>query len=138
MRALVTSAPGGWTNTRLTEVELVAGRAEEVLVQIAAVGLNPADHFQIEGRYPGGPKPPFIPGRDACGVVIQGDATGSWQPGERVVVLQSASSSGFPPRISRVSQQVGPPSKRRRHRWSIKLPGRGCLMWEICSPVNRS
>ena len=93
MRALVTSAPSGWTNTRLTEVELVAGRAEEVLVQIAAVGLNPADHFQIEGRYPGGPKPPFIPGRDACGVVIQGDATGSWQPGERVVVLQSATTN---------------------------------------------
>ena len=90
MHALVTSPPGGWPNTQLTQIELREGRPVDVLVQIHAVGLNPADNFQIEGKYPGGPKPPFIPGRDACGVVVRGDSLGKWQPGDAVVVLQSS------------------------------------------------
>ena len=90
MLALVTSPPGGWSNTRLTEIERREGRPVDVLVQIFEVGLNPADNFQIEGKYPGGPKPPFIPGRDACGVVIRGDSHGKWQTGDKVVVLQSS------------------------------------------------
>lgn len=89
MRALLTSPPGGWSNTKLTNVELREGRPDQVLVQIKAVGLNPADNHQIEGRYPGGPKPPFIPGRDSCGVVVQGDKAGLWKAGDRVVTLQS-------------------------------------------------
>lgn len=90
MRALVTSSPGGWPNTRLTDVNPPEGRPEDVLVEIFAVGLNPADNFQIDLRYPGGPKPPFIPGRDACGIVVRGDKHGHWQPGDAVVVLQSS------------------------------------------------
>ena len=90
MQALVTSPPGGWPNTRLQPTELRVGRADEVLVEIRTVGLNPADNFQIEGRYPGGPKPPFIPGRDACGVVIQGDSLGRWKTGDAVITLQSS------------------------------------------------
>lgn len=89
MKALLTSAPGGWANTKLTDVELSEGRPGQVLVQIRAVGLNPADNFQIEGRYPGGPKPPFIVGRDASGVVVRGDSSGRWKAGDRVVALQS-------------------------------------------------
>ena len=90
MHALVTSPPGGWANTHLSQIELREEGPTDVLVQIHAVGLNPADNFQIEGKYPGGPKPPFIPGRDACGVVVRGDSQGKWQPGDAVVVLQSS------------------------------------------------
>jgi NADPH2:quinone reductase len=93
MRALVTSLPGGWPSTGLTDIELREGRPYEVLIQIRAVGLNPADNFQIEGRYPGGPKPPFIAGRDACGIVVHGDAAGRWQSGDLVVVLQSSTTN---------------------------------------------
>ncbi len=90
MHALVTSPPGGWSHTQLTPIELREGRPDDVLVRIHAVGLNPADNFQIEGKYPGGPKPPFISGRDACGVVVRGDSLGKWQPGDAVVVLQTS------------------------------------------------
>ena len=90
MRALLTSPPGGWVNTHLTDVDLRAKKPFEVLVQIHAVGLNPADNFQIEGRYPGGPKPPFIPGRDACGVVLRADPSSRWRPGDHVVTLQTS------------------------------------------------
>lgn len=89
MRALLTIPPGGWPSTSLSNVELREGRPDQALVKIRAVGLNPADNFLIEGQYPSGPKPPFIVGRDASGVIIQGDAKGQWRPGDSVVVLQS-------------------------------------------------
>lgn len=90
MNAYLTDVPGGWDATRIVDVPLPPGRDDQALVAIRAVGLNPADAFQIEGRYPGGPKPPFIAGRDAAGVVIQADKTGRWTPGQPVVLLQSA------------------------------------------------
>ena len=90
MRALLTSVGGGWANTKLTEIEPGPGRSDQVLVRIQAVGLNPADNFQIDGRYPGGPKPPFVAGRDACGTIASEDASGRWKVGDRVVAIQSA------------------------------------------------
>jgi NADPH:quinone reductase-like Zn-dependent oxidoreductase len=90
MKAFLTEPPGGWDASRLTDVPTTAGQANQVLVGMRAVGLNPADAFQIEGRYPGGPKPPFIVGRDGAGVVIQGDQAGRWRAGDAVVVIQSA------------------------------------------------
>lgn len=89
MKALVTHPPGGWSNTRLEEVEPRQGAPNQVLIKIQAVGLNPADYFLIDGMYPGGPKPPFTVGRDACGVVLKSDAKGQWKPGDHVVILQS-------------------------------------------------
>ncbi len=91
MNAFLTDLPGGWDATRSVDAALSDGRDDQVLVGIRAVGLNPADAFQIEGRYPGGPKPPFIAGRDAAGVVIQGDKAGRWKPGDSVLLLQSSS-----------------------------------------------
>lgn len=89
MRALVTTPSGGWSNTKLTDIELPKGQPDKVLVRILSVGLNPADNFLIHGRYPGGPRPPFIVGRDACGIVLQADGKGQWKPGDAVVTLQS-------------------------------------------------
>lgn len=90
MHAYLTDTPGGWDATRIVDIPLPTGREDQALVAIRAVGLNPADAFQIEGKYPGGPKPPFITGRDAAGVIVQGDKAGRWQAGQSVVVLQSS------------------------------------------------
>jgi NADPH2:quinone reductase len=90
MRALLTQPPGGWEHTAVVEVPDPAAGPDEVLVEIKAAGLNPADAFLIGGNYPGGPKPPFIAGRDAAGVVVQADAGGLWPEGTPVVVLQSS------------------------------------------------
>jgi NADPH:quinone reductase len=66
---------------------------DEALVEMVAVGLNPADANQMAGVYPGGPKPPFVPGRDGAGIVATPDAAGRFRAGDAVVVLQSASTS---------------------------------------------
>jgi NADPH2:quinone reductase len=90
MKAYLTEPPGGWEATRLTDIPAPDAKPGRVLVGIRAVGLNPADAFQIEGRYPGGPKPPFIAGRDAAGLVVEPDQNGRWQAGTEVIVLESS------------------------------------------------
>lgn len=42
----------------------------EVLIRVEACGLNWSDFLQRAGAYPGGPRPPFIAGQEAAGVVI--------------------------------------------------------------------
>lgn len=56
----------------------------EVRIRVEACGLNYADVMQRAGLYPGGPKPPFIPGAEAAGVVETGD---SLPVGSRVVAI---------------------------------------------------
>jgi NADPH:quinone reductase len=90
MQAFQVLPPGGWSSAAWRDVDEPRPEPQQAVVAIRAVGLNPADAFQIEGIYPGGPTPPFIVGRDAAGVVIQGDEHGRWTPGTEVVVLQSS------------------------------------------------
>lgn len=89
MRALFTEAPGGWEHTRIVEKPDPEPRTGEVLVDIKAVGLNPADYFQVQGQYPGQPKAPFITGRDAAGVISAGSGTKEWPAGTPVLIIQS-------------------------------------------------
>ncbi len=91
MRALFTAAPGGWEHTALTDLPEPTATADEVIVEIHSASLNPADRFLIEGIYPGGPKPPFVTGRDAAGVVVQADGAGRFPVGLKVVSLQCTS-----------------------------------------------
>jgi NADPH2:quinone reductase len=91
MRALLTQPPGGWESTTLAEVPEPTPEPGEVVVEMRAVSLNPADAFQVVGKYPGQPKPPFVIGRDGVGVVVVGDRAGRWKSGDRVVAIQSTS-----------------------------------------------
>jgi len=69
----------------------------EALIRVKAIGINFADLLQRMGVYPGGPKPPFVPGLEVSGVVekvLESDRPGEaqpLQPGDAVVALtQSA------------------------------------------------
>ena len=93
MRAVFTEPPGGMGTTRLTDVPDPVPGDDDVLLEIRAAALNPADRFLIEGRYPGGPKPPFVVGRDAAGVVVHADRAGRFAVGDRVLVLQSSATN---------------------------------------------
>lgn len=93
MRAVFTSEPGGMERTRLQEVPEPYHGGPRVLVELRAAALNPADRFLIDGKYPGGPKPPFIVGRDAGGVVLESDWPDQFPVGCRVLALQSSATS---------------------------------------------
>src|SRR3974377_1928774 len=60
----------------------------EVLIRIAAAGVNRADCLQRMGRYPMPPGAPDIPGLECSGTVVKlGDGITDWQVGDQVCAL---------------------------------------------------
>lgn len=62
--------------------------AGDVLIDVRAIGLNFSDTLMVQGLYQLRPERPFVPGRDAAGVVAAvGAAVTRCQPGDRVMAL---------------------------------------------------
>ena len=78
-------ADGG---TRLTEAPTPLPGAGQVLIQVAASGINRADLLQIAGHYPPPPGEPEHPGLEVAGTIatLGADVEG-WQIGDRVSAL---------------------------------------------------
>ncbi|MDX8443312.1 alcohol dehydrogenase catalytic domain-containing protein [Mesorhizobium australafricanum] len=62
MKALLSIAPGGADGLVLSDVAGPAPKAGEVIVKVAACGLNYPDTLIIEDRYQMKPPRPFAPG----------------------------------------------------------------------------
>jgi NADPH:quinone reductase-like Zn-dependent oxidoreductase len=63
-------------------------KAGEVLIRIAASGVNRADCLQRMGRYPMPPGAPDIPGLECSGTVVKtGNGVSQWQVGDQVCAL---------------------------------------------------
>src|SRR2546426_5218002 len=90
MKAARVKAFGDVDQIEIVELPDPVPNQHEAVVQIKACGLNYADVMQREGLYPGGPKPPYISGLEAAGVVeAVGSEVGDSLPvGSRVVVLK--------------------------------------------------
>jgi len=52
----------------------------ELVIRVEACGLNWSDLLQRAGTYPGGPRPPFIAGQEAAGIVVAHGAGVSQPP----------------------------------------------------------
>jgi NADPH2:quinone reductase len=71
---------------RLTEVPEPRAGDAEVLVEVKAAGVNYADILMRRGGYSAHPPPPYVPGFEAAGVVLEtGRAVSDWKPGQRVM-----------------------------------------------------
>ncbi len=63
-------------------------KAGEVLIRIAAAGVNRADCLQRMGRYPMPPGAPDIPGLECSGTIVKlGDGVSQWHEGDEVCAL---------------------------------------------------
>jgi putative PIG3 family NAD(P)H quinone oxidoreductase len=63
-------------------------RAEEVLIKVAAAGVNRPDIMQRRGAYPPPPGASDIPGLEVAGIIEQvGSGADGWRPGDRVCAL---------------------------------------------------
>jgi len=70
MRAVRVRSFGGPEVLRVEDVpDLRRPRAGEVLVRIAAAGVNPVEAYVRSGQYAAVPELPYTPGGDAGGVV---------------------------------------------------------------------
>jgi NADPH2:quinone reductase len=72
MKAIVVTSPEGPAALALRDVPVPTPTAHEILVQVEAVGVNFADVLGALGRYPAGPTPPYIMGREFAGVAEDG------------------------------------------------------------------
>lgn len=90
MHAVVISEPGDPDVLRWTEVQDPVAGPGEVVVDIAASGVNRADLMQRQGMYPPPPGAPPYPGLECAGTVAAiGPGVIGWRPGDHVCALLS-------------------------------------------------
>ena len=88
MTAIVALQPGGPEVLQPVERPLPTPGACEVLIRVAAAGVNRPDVAQRLGAYPPPPGAPDIPGLEAAGeVVAVGEGAARFRPGDRVTAL---------------------------------------------------
>jgi putative PIG3 family NAD(P)H quinone oxidoreductase len=88
MKAVAISAPGGPDVLQITERPVPQPGAGEVLVRVAATGVNGPDLMQRKGLYPAPPGASDLPGLEISGeVVAVGEGAQRWKAGDRLTAL---------------------------------------------------
>ena len=88
MRAIEISAPGGPEVLRVTQRPVPIPAANEVLIEVAAAGVNRPDVLQRKGGYPPPPGASDIPGLEVAGTIVAtGAGANTWKIGDRVCAL---------------------------------------------------
>ena len=85
MRAIVVREFGGPEVMKLEDVPVPSPGPGQLLVRVAAVGVNPVDGYIRSGSYARKPALPYTPGTDIAGTVEKGgDGATRFAPGARV------------------------------------------------------
>ncbi len=85
-RAAVCTALTGPSSIEITEQQVAPLKSGEIRIEVHAAGLNFPDLLMTEGKYQFRPDPPFVPGLEAAGIVIEvAPDVQSVQPGDRVM-----------------------------------------------------
>lgn len=88
MKVVAVTQPGGPEVLALADWELPRVGDDEVLIKVAAAGLNRADVLQRRGAYPSPPGAPANPGLEAAGTVVAvGSNVREFQGGDKVCAL---------------------------------------------------
>jgi len=88
MTAIAISAPGGPEVLVPEERDVPKPGASEILVKVAAAGVNRPDVMQRKGQYPPPPGAPDIPGLEIAGeVAAVGGKVARWKVGDKVTTL---------------------------------------------------
>ncbi len=88
MKVVTMTAPGGPEVLKLTERPLPTPQAGEVLIRVAAVGVNGPDMMQRKGLYPAPAGASDLLGLEVSGeIVALGDQVKRWTVGDKVTAL---------------------------------------------------
>jgi len=88
MKAIAIARPGGPEVLRLVERPVPVPGRGEVLIRVAAAGVNYPDVLQREGRYPPPKGAPEEPGLEVAGTVVAtGPEAFRWKVGDKVCAL---------------------------------------------------
>ncbi len=90
MTAIEISTPGGPEVLQPVQRPLPEPAAREVLIEVAAAGVNRPDAMQRAGAYPPPPGASDLPGLEVAGTVVAcGEEVTAWQLGDTVCALVS-------------------------------------------------
>lgn len=88
MQAVEISRPGGPEVLRVTQRSVPTPGPQDVLIRVAAAGVNRPDCFQRAGLYPPPPGASDLPGLEVAGTVVQvGAEVRRWRVGDQVCAL---------------------------------------------------
>jgi NADPH2:quinone reductase len=88
MRAVEITKPGGPEVLKPADRPVPAPRENEILIKVAAAGVNRPDVLQRTGNYPVPPDASDLPGLEVAGEVISsGNKVFLWKPGDKVCAL---------------------------------------------------
>ncbi len=88
MQVVEISRPGGPEVLNMAMRPVPRPKPGEVLIRVAAAGVNRPDCFQRAGNYPSPPGDSDLPGLEVAGTVIEcGEEVEQWKPGDQVCAL---------------------------------------------------
>jgi putative PIG3 family NAD(P)H quinone oxidoreductase len=136
MRAIAISRPGGPEVLVVTTLPDPVPGPGQVVVDVAAAGVNRADLLQRQGHYPPPPGAPDTPGLECAGTVsaLGPDVVG-WQVGDRVAALVDG--GGYAARALVPAAQLLPVPEGLDLVVAGSLPEAMCTAWSNLVMVGR-
>jgi putative PIG3 family NAD(P)H quinone oxidoreductase len=128
MHAVVITQPGDPDVLQWTEVEDPVPGPGEVLIDIAASGVNRADLMQRQGFYPPPPGAPPYPGLECSGTITAvGTGVTAWKPGDEVCALLAG--GGYAERVAVPAGQILPVPSSVTLTAAAALPETACTVY---------
>jgi putative PIG3 family NAD(P)H quinone oxidoreductase len=108
VKAIVPREPGPPEVLEPRDVEIPSPRRHEVLIKVAAAGVNRADLLQRQGHYQLPPGVSEIPGLEASGTIAEvGEEVSNWEVDDPCVALLTG--GGYAEYVAAPAGQVVPP-----------------------------
>jgi putative PIG3 family NAD(P)H quinone oxidoreductase len=136
MYAVTITRPGGPEVLQWSEVADPRPGPGEVVIEVAAAGVNRADLLQRAGFYPPPPGASPYPGLECSGVVVEvGRDVSEWRPGDRVCALLAG--GGYAQRVAVPAGQVLPILEGVDLVDAAALPEVACTVWSNVFDAGR-
>jgi len=128
MRAVVCHELGPPANLKVEERPDLLPGPGQVIVDVAACGVNFVDALMVQGLYQLKPQPPFVPGSEVAGSVARvGEGVEGVAPGDRVVAM---------PGLNGFAEQVGvQASALLPVPGGLDLPTAACFVQSYCTAL---
>jgi putative PIG3 family NAD(P)H quinone oxidoreductase len=128
MRAVVITEPGGPDVLRVEQVPDPVPAAGEIVIRVAAAGVNRADLAQREGSYPPPPGTPPYPGLEVSGqIAAVGTGVTGWHVGDAACALLAG--GGYAELVAVPAGQVLPIPAGVGVVEAAALPEAACTVW---------
>ena len=136
MRAVVVTEPGDPEVLDVREVPDPEPKAGEVLVKVAAAGINRADLLQRQGNYPPPHGAPPYLGMECSGTITElGDGVTGWNVGDQVCALLAG--GGYAELVAVPAGQLMPIPKGVSLVEAAALPETTCTVWSMVFGAGR-